>query len=366
MLMMRQHIYGTPNYAVVSAPDYSAPALPADLDYAAALGRAASLGRTAVPGGELRLVELRTADGNVAAHTQMNDQQLIFDLGTGEPLASRYLPPPEPSRDFQSTRSDFKFYHRFNYLGQWATGLNGLAGIAFAILIVTGLVHYVRLYKLRAAKGRSSPFWSAGDGWRNFHRWIAVVACLPILWLTLSGFALSVDNFGAFVGGAIRFIQQSGQQSGPPRGPNGFDGDLSSPMSDAELPAMTRTTLAAFREAMPNTPIRVLRLRYFSGYPQGVVVAGDRDTTQLVFNATTGARMSMTEPGYPGVGFPVGWEWHQKLKQIHRGDIFGMPGRWLDTFGALAMVYLVLSGALMYWQLWSRRKRAGRPELTWK
>lgn len=58
MLMMRQHIYGTPSYAEVSAADYTSPALP-DLDYQVSLAKAANLGRKAVPGADVRLVELR-------------------------------------------------------------------------------------------------------------------------------------------------------------------------------------------------------------------------------------------------------------------------------------------------------------------
>ncbi len=76
--------------------------------------------------------------------------------------------------------------------------------------------------------------------------------------------------------------------------------------------------------------------------------------------------MAMTEKGYPKVSFPSGWEWHQRLKQIHRGDIFGMPGRWLDTIGGLSLLYLIVSGMVMYFQLWSRRRRAGRGALAWK
>ena len=110
----------------------------------------------------------------------------------------------------------------------------------------------------------------------------------------------------------------------------------------------------------------MLRLRYFAGYAQGVVIAADPDTTQLVFNTKTGAKMSMTEPGYPKMGFLLGWDLHQKMKQLHRGDYFGMPGRWLDTIGALAMVYLTVSGIIMYIQLLLRRRRIGKKELVWK
>jgi len=357
MLMMRQHIYGPPNYSVVSAPDYTAPPLPAGLDYVAAINKAAVLGHAAVPGAALRLIELRMTEGKPAAHIRMGDRQLIFDLATGNPLPASDLPPPQPPREFQAPRATFKFLHRFNYLGQWATGLNGLAGIAFCVLIFTGLASYVRIYRSRLKLDRNTPFWSAGPWWRDLHRWTAVIAGIFIIWITLTGLALSVDNFGAFV---------LGQINGPPKGIDPFAGDWSSPMTDAELPLMTRTTLAAFQRAEPGTAIKVLQLRHFAVYAQGAVVAADKGTSQLVFNTANGQRQSMSEPGYPKLGFPSGWEWHQRMKQLHRGDYFGMPGRWMDTIGALAMVYLTLSGIVMYIQLWLKRRRKGQSALSWK
>jgi uncharacterized iron-regulated membrane protein len=359
MLMMRQHIHGTPNFAVVSAPDYTAVPFPDGFDFPAAILKASTLGRAAAPGADLRLVEVRTAQGQVEGHVQMGAQHLIFDLGTGSALPPEFLPTGDPPRDFHSTRSSFKYFHRFNYLGQIGTALNTLGAIAFFIMIFTGLSHYLRLYRARAAKlGKRSLLWSAGDWWRNLHRWTAVIAGVLVIWATVTGFVLSLDNVGAFV--------STIGSHGPPPGPSAFDADFSSPLTDAELTPMTRSTLTAFQHDMPGTAVKVLRLRYFAGYPQGVVIAADPDTSQLVFNATTGARMSMTEKGYPKVAFPAGWEWHQRLKRIHRGDIFGMPGRWLDTLGALAMLYLSVSGVVMYFQLWRRRKRAGSGALIWR
>jgi uncharacterized iron-regulated membrane protein len=110
----------------------------------------------------------------------------------------------------------------------------------------------------------------------------------------------------------------------------------------------------------------VLRLRYFAGYAQGIVVVADRDTTQLVYNTATGTEMGLSEKGYPEMGFPFGWEWNQRLKRIHRGDIIGMSGRWIVTISALALVYLSISGLVLYYQAWKRRTRSGRRSLLWK
>jgi uncharacterized iron-regulated membrane protein len=89
------------------------------------------------------------------------------------------------------------------------------------------------------------------------------------------------------------------------------------------------------------------------------------DTQQVVFNAATGHRAGLTEPGYPPTGFPFGWQAHQLAKQIHRGSYFGLSGRWMDFFGGVAIIYLSISGAVMYAQMWNRRRRAGRGALLW-
>ncbi len=357
MLMMRQHIDGTPNYSVVSAPDYTAWALPQDLDVAAAIEKTAALGRAAAPASSLRLVELRMAGDQSAGHVRMDDRHLIFDLASERPLPASDLPPAPPGNHMFSLRSSFKYFHRFNYLGGWSTTLDGLAGIGIAVLIVTGIWQYAKLYAARRRLDKRSPLWRGADLWRDLHRWTAVVAGVIALWIALTGLALSIDNVGGFWRAAT---------TPRPSGPNAFDGDFSSPLPDNELAPMTQTTLNAFHRAMPGVAMKVLQLRYYAGYAQGVVVAADRETTQLVFNARTGARMTMSEPGYPNENFPFGWDWHQRLKRMHRGDIFGMTGRWLDTFGALSLVYLTVSGLVMYLQLRARRRRLGRPGLIWE
>ncbi|MBC2667399.1 PepSY domain-containing protein [Novosphingobium flavum] len=355
MLMMRQHIPGPPNYSVVSAPDYTAPALPAGTDYGASIAKAAALGRAAAPGQDLRLVEVRGAEGKLVGHVQMGDKQLAFDLADGAPLPDRFVPPPQPGRDFKSTRSTWKSFHRFLFL-PWGTTINFLAALGLAALIFTGLFHYAKLYKARAKIGRGGLWWKGGDWWRTLHRWIALGASVLVIWLTLGGLALSLDNMGSSLHQLI----------GGPRAPGAFDGDQSKPMTDAELAPMLATTLKAYESAYPGTGIKVLRLRYFVGYPQGVIVAADKDSSQRVFNARTGAAMKMWEPGYPDLSFPTGWDLHQKLKQFHRGDLFGLGGRWLILFAGLSLVYLSLSGVWMWFQLYRKRRGNGRKELFWK
>jgi len=137
------------------------------------------------------------------------------------------------------------------------------------------------------------------------------------------------------------------------------------PLKDAEIPWMMQVTLSSVREKTNNAPIRVIRLRNYSYYPQGVVITGGDDTRQLVFNAATGRPMSETEPGYPPVGFPFGWVAHQTAKSVHRGDFFGLPGRLMDIFAGLSLLYLCINGIALYVELWWERRKDGKWNPFW-
>lgn len=174
--------------------------------------------------------------------------------------------------------------------------------------------------------------------------------------------------------------QQAAGQQGPggpnggnrgQGGPNGGGGggrggnDASSPLQDGELTSMLHVTLAAEQSHLPNVPIKVVRLRYYAGMPQGVVVTGGDSSKQMVYNAKTGQAVSETEPGYPPAGFPFGWQAHETAKDVHRGGIIGLPGRFMDLFAGVSMFYLSVSGIWIYIDLWRRRRKAGKPALVW-
>jgi uncharacterized iron-regulated membrane protein len=129
---------------------------------------------------------------------------------------------------------------------------------------------------------------------------------------------------------------------------------------------MLHTTLKSFRAADPSEPIKVLRLRYFAGLAQGVVVAGDAvDSRQFAFNTATGEKAGLSGPSYPPTGQTWGWQGVQVIKSIHRGDFFGITGRFLSWLTGLSLVFLSLSGGAMYFDLWSKRRKTGRHGLFW-
>ena len=357
MQKIRQHHTGPPNFVVLQWPDFTAHPLPTGLDAYAGLHKAAALGRTAVPGTPLKTVELRMVGATLAGYVQMGDHRLIFDLASGQRLPDRFLPLGPISSDVEGPRQTFKKLHRFTFAGPWAIALGLVGGIAIAVLIVTGSVHFFRLWRARKRMGKPSLFWKGGSWWRVLHRWISVGAIVLIVWLIGTGIVLSANN----VGQLIKMQIATGSTS-----KEGEFADLSKPIQDTEIAPLAAIGLAAFARDHPGVAMKTLRLRYYANHAQAVIIAADKDTSQLVYNAKTGAPMTGSEPGYPDTYYPLGWEGNQVLKRLHRGDSAGMLGRWLVTLAALSICYLSISGLVIYFKEWERRRKTGRGELIWK
>jgi uncharacterized iron-regulated membrane protein len=361
MMAIRESIDGTPNFIVIQPADYAGAALPENYDFNTALSNVVKSARlrvgTSTP---FRFLELRVIDGKSVGLVQAGDHTLRFDPATGAPL-------PNPARDrprfVPSLRGKAKAWHRLNALGDQNVWLNALTGIGLFVMIVTGLAMYFQLLRARRRAGLNEIFWSAGGWWRSVHRWVSITAALFLMFVSITGTLLSIDTLALWVYRVVHAPTDS--PGGRLPFPAGMVGDLSTPLPDAELPAMLGTTLSAYRANHGVTPIKVLRLRYFSGMPQGVIITGGDDTRQLVFNAVTGKRAGMTEPSYPYTGFPFGWEEHELVKQIHRGDALGIPGRLMDLFAGFSLVFLSASGLIMYVDLLRRRRRGGRKQLFW-
>jgi uncharacterized iron-regulated membrane protein len=366
MRAIRESIDGTPNYAVIEPTDYAAAALPEDFDFNSALPRVIKSARLSVgDSAPLKFVELRVIDGKPVALVQAGDSAgdhiVRFDLATGASLPT--LPEQARGRQIPSLRGRAKAWHRLNALGDPNVWLNALVGIGLFVMILTGLVMYFQLLRARRRASLNAIFWSAGGWWKSLHRWVSIVAAFFLMVVSITGTLLSIDTLALWV---YRYMHAPpGSSLGRLPFPIGMDGDFSTPLMDARLPGMLATTLSAYRSVHGAAPIKVLRLRYFGGMAQGVIITGGDDTRQLVFNADTGKRASMTEPGYPYTGFPFGWEEHELVKKIHRGDALGIPGRLMDLFAGFSLVFLSASGLVMYLDLLRRRRRAGRKQLFW-
>jgi uncharacterized iron-regulated membrane protein len=354
MQAIHESIYGPPNYLVITDSDYEAPPLPAGLDLATSLDKVLHASREIVGVAPLSFIELRMKAGRPVGQVKSGDRLLAFDVMTGAPADPVPIVNAATLRATPSQHNSIKNLHRLTTYGQWTICITLLFALALCVFLVTGLWLYFRLLAARARIGRRRLFWFSGGWWRTLHRVIAVAASVLVLVVALSGTWLAMDSIAL----EIYLFVHHGNRSG-------VRVDESSALPDSQLQAMLRTTVESHAADRPEAPIKVLRLRYFAGMPQGVIVDGGKDTQQYVYNSLDGRKVSETEPGYPSTGFPFGFQIHQIAKQIHRGDYFGLTGRWLDLLAGLSIVFLAISGAVMYFNLWSQRRRGGRKSLLW-
>lgn len=386
MIQIREGTNGPTNYVVIQPTDYAAAPLPPNFDFHAALATVLRAVHDTAGDQPLHFVELRSVGDKAVGLVRTSDKTLSFDATSGQPLASpgRRRPARVPGATANrgpsaaagaapaasapaavgqpfSWHAAIKAWHRLMVIGNWFAIFNAIIGIGLFVMIVTGLVLYFRLLRARSRAGLKGFFWVSGGLWRSLHRWVSVVAAIFLLIVSVTGTLLAIDAFG------LGLYQVTHKNAGKyARFPPGAVDDFSSPLPEDKLPAMLDTTLAAGRGTPGATPIKVVRLRYFNGIPQGVLIAGTgNNTSQLVFNSETGKRMSITEPGYPKTHYHLGWRYHEIVKEIHRGDFFGLPGRFMDLFAGLSVIYLSISGGVMYFDLWRKRRRGGRAEMFW-
>jgi uncharacterized iron-regulated membrane protein len=352
---MREDFHGPGNYEVLTASDYIAPALPNAADPDAMLAMVMKSARARLGATPLKFVELRMIDGKPVGQVSYGKkQELRFDALSGASLGA---PPPLAGDDRggppASLRNTIKHLHRMTTFGDWALWINIIASIGLATLIVTGVVIYYRVWRQRYRMKRANPYWAAGGWWRALHRSISISAALFLSVTTLSGAWLAYESliFGMYLSHAPKDF---------------FQKDAASPLIDSTLPAMLDSTLSAYQAMRPGIPARAIRLRYYGGMSQGVVITGEETADQLVFNTKTGRTVRLTEPGYPDTGFPFGWQAHQWAKSIHRGDFFGLTGRITSLLAGLSMAYLSVSGIVMYWRMWRKRRATGRRGFVWK
>jgi hypothetical protein len=363
MEALREGGNGPGAFQVIADPDYTAAVLPGDMNLAASFSKVLGSARSIDSSAALGYVELRVLDGKPIGQVKADRQLLRFDALSGDLIPGQFAE-VRSNQSPDSQRNTVKRLHRMTAIGDWTLWINVVVGTSLLVLIFTGLWMYLKLYAPRARAQRSGLFWSAGGWWRSLHRWISLTAAVFLMVVALSGTWLAVESLGFGIYQAThRPVRPLPSAAPAPRPvlPNGITA-----LNDADVPAMLNTTLASFNATMPNVPIRVLRLRVYGGMPQGVIITGSEEAEQVVFNANTGRRASQTEPGYPVSGFPFGWQAHQIAKQVHRGDYFGISGRWMDLFAGLSMVFLSVSGAVMYFNMWTRRKSVGRSGLLWK
>lgn len=353
-MAIHEGINGPENFAVIGPGDYRAAALPAGFGLDRAVSRILASARKLSPADPFSFIDLRMLGNKPVGQVMAGNRLLRIDAISGLPLPARPLTSPANPEAPKASRLVVRGWHRLEAFGDLILILNAAFGIALCVATVAGLVLYVKMARQLWRANRRVVFWAAGGWLRKTHRAVALISSAFVLMVAITGTLLSIDDFslGLYVATHHHF-------------PSGMVIDVSSPLSDKDAHDMLRGALAGYSATQNNRPIKAVRLREFAHMPQGVVIAGGAQPEQLVFNTATRLAVSQSEAGYPDTVFPLGWQLHETVKRIHRGDYFGLMGRAIDLLSGLSLIFLSATGLTMYYELWNRRRRAGRNALFW-
>ncbi|MEY4761835.1 MAG: PepSY-associated region [Pseudomonadota bacterium] len=275
-------------------------------------------------------IEFADADGDRKAMRR-------FDAVSGQSLDEYFPPEPGPGTS-GATRDALKTWHRGNVAGLAGQLIGIVVGLAVVVMALSGLWIYLGLYRARRRIGRSGLFWKAGPLLPRLHRSVAVVAAAFLLNMAVTGVVLGISEFQLHL-----FLDHHlGSPPYPRPGPM-------PPLSDDALRLPVAQALdRAFAES-GNASLRGVELFRRNGKDMARITRGGSEEESKLIDLVTGETVAPDphRPGHQGHGYLA--DWHQIVKRLHRGDVVGhFAGRYIDLAAGLSLLFLLVSGSLIY------------------
>lgn len=180
---------------------------------------------------------------------------------------------------------------------------------------------------------------------RKLHRWFSLPLFLFILIVLATGVALQIEEMLGTLGG---------EGDGPPAV---AQGQAPEPLGDAQIQALVGDALEKGRKAEPDfRPTRV-DIDLSPGAEITRLGLQPRGGPFINVDHNTGEIFAVMEPSPP---------LHVWLIWIHTGSVAGPAGIWIMLFTSFALMFLAVSGLVLYYQMWKNRKKRGKSELFWK
>lgn len=180
---------------------------------------------------------------------------------------------------------------------------------------------------------------------RKLHRWFSLPLCLFIVLVLATGVALQVEETLATLGGDEE------------RGPDASQGPAPAPLTDAEIEALVGIALAQSRSAEPDFRPSRIEVDLTPGRESSRLAMQPRGGPFVIVDHATGETTAVMNPTMP---------LHVWFIRLHTGGVAGPLGIWIMLFTSLALMFLAVSGLVLYYQMWANRKQRGRGKLFWK
>jgi uncharacterized iron-regulated membrane protein len=202
---------------------------------------------------------------------------------------------------------------------------------------------------------------------RYLHRCVAVFAVAFLLLFTATGLIIGSDEIALHLSGKLPPDFEANGLTLQAASANQLSTETAAePITPEELQHMLAAGILGAARVAPDRRLLLVKLRIENGMKQAIVWTDQYIPQQYVFDTSTGALVTPDSPGQQSTGYMWPWPVHQMAKRIHRGDLLGLPGRVIDVLAGLSLLFLAISGAVMYWDMLARRHRSGRRDWFWK
>ena len=172
---------------------------------------------------------------------------------------------------------------------------------------------------------------------RNLHRWVSLPVVLFMLFITVTGVVLSVQE-----------MQGEGAR-------NESRPTLPRPANDALLAAAT-AALPAVQAADPDLKLQRIEFGLSSAGATAKFFPANRRAPGIEVDFASGAIKKLPPPGQ---------SLHGLFVTLHSGKWFGIGGLLVVLVCGVALAVLSVTGLLVYLDMWRRRSGAGKRELFW-
>jgi hypothetical protein len=193
---------------------------------------------------------------------------------------------------------------------------------------------------------------------RKWHRWIMTVFCVLLTYWVGSGLMMALYD-------ATDPTQVWAIEGG---GPGARLTDAARTAQPIPTPVALTHGITGGLSKIGTMPVASVDLRMVGSSPrlQLAEVSGERSTMRR-FYADTGAPMSdAVADGETGAKPPPNVAFRNYLKSWHRGNIAGLFGQFLGLFTGLGLIGLIVTGTLLYFDLWNRRRGVGKAGFFWQ
>jgi hypothetical protein len=177
---------------------------------------------------------------------------------------------------------------------------------------------------------------------RKWHRWISSIAGLFLLFVSATGLLLHADMM-------VRGVTPTNEN--PPRPKT-----TAATLDSGQIGAMMAQAVSRARAERPELPVDHVELSLKKGFLISIGAAG-QDQEAIKIDGHTG-RILPPPPRKPK-------SYHYILQDLHAGYYFGWPGRIISLLLGASLVVLGLTGLKLWFDLYKRRKEAGRKGLFW-